>query len=192
MSCTIRMMLFQINVMFRFFSNHQRQDQMIKMPLLLALLLSKWGTHPYLQILLGEQVVSGSWASGCFRFYIFKVLLVKGKISFGMFSVKCLNAPLTFPLRIRFVNFKEIFSMLISFSLIFILSWIAFPSCNKLLIFPSSHNFKRLSSDIKWFFEFLLGICSNNVDIRCITLSASVSNGESWIQSFKRRVISSI
>ena len=57
-SCTSCMTLFQMNVILRFFSNHQREDQMVQIPLLLALLLSKWGTHRYLHILLDEQVVS--------------------------------------------------------------------------------------------------------------------------------------
>ena len=51
------MMLFQINVMLGFFSNHERQGQMVLIHLLLALLFSKWGTHPYLHTLLSGQVV---------------------------------------------------------------------------------------------------------------------------------------
>ena len=52
------MMLFQMNVMLGFFSNHQCQNKIVEIPLLLALLLSKWGTHSYLHIPLGKQVVS--------------------------------------------------------------------------------------------------------------------------------------
>ena len=84
--------------------------------------------------------------------------------------------------------------MFTPFSRIFILSWIVSPSCNKLLIFPSSHNFKRLSSDTKWCFnfDFLLGFWRHNTGIMSITLSAIDFNGKSWMQSFKKRIISSI
>ena len=107
---------------------------------------------------------SGSLASWCFCFNIVKVLSFNGKIPFDMFYVKSFSAPLKLPLLIIFLNFKEVFSMYIPFSLIFILSSIVSPSCNKLLIFLSSHNFKRLSSDTEWSldFEFLLGFWSNN------------------------------
>ena len=84
--------------------------------------------------------------------------------------------------------------MFIPFSLIVILSWIASPSCIKLLISPSYNNFKRLSSKTKWLltfdFEFILGFWSNNAGITCIALSVIVFNDKSWIQSFKRRIIS--
>ena len=92
------------------------------------------------------------------------------------------------------LNFKEIFSMFIPFSWIFILSWIVSPSCNKLLIFASSHNFKRLSIDTKWSFnfDFLLGFWRHNTGIMSIALSAIDFNGKSWMQSFKNRIISSI
>ena len=49
----------------------------------------------------------GSLASGCFYFNIFKVLSFKGKIPFDMFSVKSLTAPLTLPLLIIVLNFRE-------------------------------------------------------------------------------------
>ena len=65
---------------------------------------------------------SGSLPSGCFYFNIFKVLSFKGKIPFNMFPIKSLRASLTLPLLIIFLNFKEIFSMFIPFSLIFTLS----------------------------------------------------------------------
>ena len=105
----------------------------------------------------------GSLASGCFCFNIFKVLSFKGKIPFDMFSVKSLRAPLTLPLLIIVLNFRET----IPFSLIFVLSWIVSPSCTKLLIFPSSHNFKGLSNDTKWSFDFafLLDFWSNDVGL---------------------------
>ena len=86
--------------------------------------------------------------------------------------------------------------MFVPFSLIviLILSWVASPSCIKLLISPSYNNFKRLSSETKWLltfdFEFILGFWSNNAGITCIALSVIVFNDEFWIQSFKRRVIS--
>ena len=97
-----------------------------------------------------NNVLGGdSLASGSFCFITFKVFSVKGKIPFDMFSVKSLSALLTLHLPIIFFKFKNIFSSFISFLLIFILSWIVSPSCNKLLI-PSSNNFKRLLSHAKW------------------------------------------
>ena len=130
-------------------------------------------------------------AAGCFCFNIFKVLSVNGKIPLYMFSVKILSAPLTFLLVIIFLNFKKIFPVFTPFWLIFVYPWIVSPSSNKLLISPSCHNFKRFSSDTKWSFEFefLLGFQSNNTGITCIALSAIVFGNESWIQTFKRRVI---
>ena len=115
---------------------------------------------------------------------------------FDMFSFKSLSAQLTFPLLI-FLNVKEIFSMFIPFSLIFILSWIVSPSCNKLVISASSLNFKHLSSETKWsfwlqLFTRFLEYWSNNTGMTCITLSAVVFSGESWIQSFKRQNMSLI
>ena len=97
---------------------------------------------------------AGSLAFGCFCFNIWRVLSVKSKIPFNIFSVKSLSAPLTFPLLNKFLNFNEILSMFIPFSLIFILFWIVSLSCTKLLKFPSSHKFSRLSSDLKWPFDF--------------------------------------
>ena len=79
---------------------------------------------------------------------------VKGKVLFHMFYVKALSALLTFSLLIIFLSSKKNFSMLIHFSLIFVLSWIVPLSCNKLLISSSSHDFKHFSSDTKWSFDF--------------------------------------
>ena len=48
----------------------------------------------------------GSLVYGCFCFNISKVFSVKGKIPFGIFSVKSLRAPLTFPFLVGCLNFE--------------------------------------------------------------------------------------
>ena len=54
MSCAVRMMIALSYCDVKVFSDHYRQDQIVQIPILLALLLSKRGTPPYLHILLVE------------------------------------------------------------------------------------------------------------------------------------------
>ena len=141
----------------------------------------------------------------CFCFNIFKVFSVKGR-----FCLRCnpskvlalhsclLYQVLMFPLSsfdvffIKFwcflyqiLNFNEFFfSAHTYFLLSFILSWIVAPSCKKLLIIPSSHNFSCLLSGVKWCFDLVLvGFWNNVYYFNC--LQQQVLNPKFQVYCFK-------
>lgn len=128
---------------------------------------------------------------GCFCFNILRVLSVKVKIRFDKLFVKSLSARLTSPFLIKFLNINK---MLI---IVHTLSENFCPFLNSFFFIYQTiciSFFPRVSSDVKWYIDFdvLLGFGSNKVCITCIVLSAVVFIGESSIQTFQKRIVSSI